>query len=86
MLPLISSFLAGTTAACLCVPGIFRKFTHDNQLTVWQTREMAKVMSYLGLMTRTGELNVCERAFHALRRCMRVQSSDQLCGISLVIR
>ncbi len=82
MLPLISSFLAGTTAACLCVPGIFRKFTHDNQLTVWQTREMAKVMSNLWFMM----LNVRERAYHVFHHCTRVQSSDQLCGISLVIR
>lgn len=42
-IPLIASFLSGTVAACICIPGIFKHFVQNNQLTVWRTREMAKV-------------------------------------------
>ncbi|VDD83917.1 unnamed protein product [Mesocestoides corti] len=48
-LPVIASAVAGTTAACICAPGIFNQFTQANQLTVWRTREMAKVSITLGL-------------------------------------
>ncbi|VDM17607.1 unnamed protein product [Hydatigera taeniaeformis] len=42
-LPIIAGSLAGTTAACMCAPGIFNEFKNNNQLTLWRTREMAKV-------------------------------------------
>ncbi|KAL7063967.1 hypothetical protein AAHC03_05475 [Spirometra sp. Aus1] len=37
--------ISGCTASLLCIPGIFDMFTKSNQLTVWQTPEMAKRMA-----------------------------------------
>ncbi|VDN96991.1 unnamed protein product [Rodentolepis nana] len=48
--PLFASFISGATAGCLAVPGIFNQFTHSNQLTVWRTKEMAKVCTFCSIV------------------------------------
>ncbi|KAL5962417.1 hypothetical protein TSMEX_009871 [Taenia solium] len=57
-LPLIAGFLAGTTAALVCVPGIFDDFTRSNQLTLWRTREMAKRQAFDHVMWNASKLAV----------------------------
>ncbi|VDK85409.1 unnamed protein product [Dibothriocephalus latus] len=44
------AILSGSAASLLCIPGIFNSFTKSNQLTVWQTPEMAKVLFHLGVI------------------------------------
>uniref|UniRef100_A0A5K3FQW0 Transmembrane protein n=1 Tax=Mesocestoides corti TaxID=53468 RepID=A0A5K3FQW0_MESCO len=57
-LPVIASAVAGTTAACICAPGIFNQFTQANQLTVWRTREMAKRQAFDHVMWTSTKLAV----------------------------
>ncbi|KAL5110989.1 hypothetical protein TcWFU_009890 [Taenia crassiceps] len=57
-IPLIASFLAGTTAASVCLPGIFNDFTKSNQLTVWRTQEMAKRQALDHVMWNASKLAV----------------------------
>ncbi|CDS42300.1 RPII140 upstream locus tag protein [Echinococcus multilocularis] len=57
-LPFIAGFLAGTTASCICVPGIFNEFTKSNQLTLWRTREMAKRQAFDHVMWTATKLAI----------------------------